>query len=108
MKLIIETATNGFIIETDVDGEIVKEVIQEQWNEDESDAFVNLLCALKPHLGPSEGKYSEKRVRVIQLPGENCEEIVQGEYVEQLQQLLEDVACAIGKEKAIKLLTALE
>ncbi len=73
MKIEIETASNGFILRTIVDGEVdTVDVFQDQGEADESavQTTAELLRYLNDILGPSTSRHAKARVYVEVKPGD--------------------------------------
>lgn len=75
MKFEIRRATNGAIlrVETDAPEAATDEVVYQEWEEDEIEAFADFLRHLLDHYGPTTSRYSAKRIYVVVEPGDKYE-----------------------------------
>src|SRR5512135_2080930 len=85
----VYSAVNGWVAE-EIDDEGRKIVGEEI--EDEHEAFCSLLQGVTEHFGPSSGRYSEKRIRVITLPGDKWSGDLSPGYQQQLEELRDEIS----------------
>lgn len=74
MRFEIRNARNGTILRVEdagVDG--AEEVVYQETEADEIEAFANFLRFLVDHYGPTTSRYSPKRIWVIVEPGDKYE-----------------------------------
>lgn len=73
MKFELRTARNGVILRVE-DGESDgDEVVYQETEDDEIEAFAEFLRFLVDHYGPMTSRYSPKRIFVIVEPGDKYE-----------------------------------
>lgn len=72
MKFEIRHARNGVVLAVDpvVPGEPVEEVVYQETEDGEIEAFADFLRFLVDHYGPTTSRYSPKRIHVIVKPGD--------------------------------------
>ncbi len=72
MKFEIRRADNGVIlqVEDDTPDSTIEEVVWQEREDDEVEAFADFLRYLVDHYGPSTGRYSPKRIYVRVEPGD--------------------------------------
>jgi hypothetical protein len=75
MKFEIRRAKNGAVlrIEPDHPDAEVEEVVYQESETDEIEAFADFLRFLDEHYGPTTSRYSPKRVRILVEPGDKYE-----------------------------------
>lgn len=75
MKFKIRHVTNGAIlrVETDAPDAEVDEVVYQEREDDEIEAFADFLRHLLDHYGPTTSRYSAKRINVVVEPGDKYE-----------------------------------
>ena len=75
MKFEIRRASNGAIlrVETDPADTPPDEVVYQEREDDEVEAFAEFLRHLLEHYGPSTSRYSAKRIYVLVKPGDKYE-----------------------------------
>lgn len=84
----IQYVKNGWITKVG-DGEDVSEVFVSE-NKDDSEesghhnTVKSLLYDILEYIGPSCGKYSQKRIRIITIPGTDYEEDISDKYFSEL------------------------
>ncbi len=74
MKFEIRPARNGLIVRATTnldDGS--EEVVFQETEDDEIEAFASFLRYLVDHYGPSTSRYSPKRIHVVVAPGDKHE-----------------------------------
>lgn len=73
MKFEIKRAKNGILLSVHfTDGEF-EELVYQEVEENEVEAFANFLRVLDEHYGPSTSRYSPKRIYVRMEPGDKFE-----------------------------------
>lgn len=87
MKYTIRHAENGWICEASTDEDTFEVVGVE--SEDEVEAFRDFLRSILNNYGPSSSRYSEKRIRIITLPGDKWEGKLSDSMREELTDLKE-------------------
>lgn len=97
MKFEIRSAKNGWICK-EFDDENGEEIVGSE-HDDEHDAFVDFLRSILMNWGPSDSKYSPKRIRVICMPGNSYEGVVHKEYYENLKWAHEEIGRALENIK---------
>lgn len=72
MKFEIRRVTNGAIlrVETDAPDTPPDEVVYQEREEDEIEAFAEFLRHLLEHYGPVTSRYSPKRIHIVVEPGD--------------------------------------
>jgi hypothetical protein len=73
MNITIQRARNGFVVhhQSDDDDTMVQTVIEERDADTEGiECFCDLLRFIDNLLGPCTSRYSEKRIRIITVPGD--------------------------------------
>lgn len=97
MKIVFKRAKNGYVVryKYDHDDEIHTLVSQEN-EEDEHSAFISFLWLLISELGPSDSKYSEKRMFVGCKPGNSYEGDLDDEYFNSLLELYGSVKSSMA------------
>lgn len=75
MKFEIRHAANGVIlrVETDAPDAAVDEVIYQEREDDEIEAFADFLRHILDHYGPTTSRYSAKRIHIVVEPGDKYE-----------------------------------
>ncbi len=89
MKFELKRAKNGWILER-ADNEGPESIVGVE-EEDEHESFRNFLWAILENYGPSDGKYSPKRIRVAILPGRDYEGPISKEYQTDLEDLRDEI-----------------
>ena len=85
-------AKNGFVIEIIYNQEDDPTILVCQEDENnEFDAFIQLLYAIADDFGPSAGKYSPKRIHVFNLPGNDFDGAIDQKYYNELKDLHEQL-----------------
>lgn len=76
MKFEIRRAANGAIllVETDAPDATPDEVVYQEREDDEIEAFADFLRHLLEHYGPSTSRYSAKRIHIVVEPGDKYTE----------------------------------
>jgi hypothetical protein len=97
MKFEIRRAKNGWIVEN-IDPEDPSEVVGVE-EDDEHEAFANFLREVSYHFGPTDSKYSSKRLRVVILPGTDYCGTLDEDYRQELLDLRDYIDCALNPEK---------
>lgn len=88
MKFEITAARNGHIVKiTSDEGEEEQVVSVETDGEDGTTSLVTLCSEIIEAYGPSDSRYSAKRIRVLCLPGDKHEGKIEGKYREELIEL---------------------
>ncbi len=72
MKFEIHRAANGAIlrVETDAPDAQLDEVVYQEREDDEVEAFAEFLRHLLEHYGPVTNRYSAKRIHIVVEPGD--------------------------------------
>lgn len=85
----ITSVDNGHMIEvTDDVNEEPTILVAREDDEDETSSFVSFLNDILNRFGPSTGRYSEKRIRIVVLPGDKRDDpVTDPAYREDLQYL---------------------
>ena len=75
MKFEIRPVANGAIlkVENDLPDTPPEEVVYQEREDDEIEAFAEFLRYLNEHYGPSTSRYSPKRIHVVVEPGDKFE-----------------------------------
>ena len=75
MKFEIRHAANGIIlrVEDSETDEVPGEVVYQEREDDEIEAFADFLRHLVDHYGPTTNRYSPKRIHVVVEPGDKYE-----------------------------------
>ncbi len=97
----IRSTRNGWVVtqKSCYDDEGCLEIVgEEEGLKDESDAFVSFLYQILNTFGPTEGKYSRKRIRVITLPGNSYEGPLSKEEKENIRSLKEECESFLENE----------
>lgn len=77
MRFELRHAANGAVlrIEQDPDdGTSVEEIVYQERDGDEIEAFAEFLRLISENYGPSTSRYSPKRIRIIVEPGDKYED----------------------------------
>jgi hypothetical protein len=76
MKFEIRTAANGVILRVEHDGPdaATEEVVWQEREDDEVEAFADFLRHLLDHYGPTTNRYSPKRIYIRVEPGDKYEQ----------------------------------
>jgi hypothetical protein len=86
MKFDLRRAKNGWILKY-CDDESPEEIVGLEDENDEHEAFRSFLYEIMSHYGPSDSKYSPKRLRIVALPGNDYEGPLEDEYRKELEDL---------------------
>lgn len=73
MQITIQRARNGYIVhhESDDDETMVQTIIEERDEDtDGIECFCDLLRVIDVLMGPTTSRYSEKRIRIVTVPGD--------------------------------------
>ena len=70
-KFVIRSASNGYILKEEQSGEEIVGVADGE--SDETDSFVAFLRSIESLYGPSDSRYSAKRIRILTYPGDKSE-----------------------------------
>lgn len=97
MKFEIRRAKNGWILEG-LDPENPSAVVGVE-AEDEHESFADFLREICQHYGPTDSKYSLKRIRIAVLPGRDYVGPLGDEYRESLECLRSDLDAALRAEQ---------
>lgn len=75
MKFEIRSVKNGAIlrVEPDYPDAETEEVVYQESETDEIEAFADFLRFLDEHYGPTTSRYSPKRIRILVEPGDKHE-----------------------------------
>ncbi len=97
VKFEIRRAKNGWIIEHDDPEEFTTELVGIE-EPDEHEGFRTLLWEFLRNYGPSDSKYSVKRIRVITIPGLDYEGPIEGAYRKDLEELRDELNEHLNRE----------
>lgn len=70
MVTVIKKVENGYILETTCGDETSTKVIEAKSEDEEVDAFRDLLWELNEAIGPMTSRYSGKRIAIMIEPGD--------------------------------------
>lgn len=88
MKILIETAENGYVIKTKYSNDEKVEVnVSEDSYLDDADNLRRCLVQVAEIIGDDSSRHSDKRVRIICLPGDKHQGKLSEKYVEELSEL---------------------
>jgi len=75
MKFEIRPAKNGIMLKVDhgIEGEDPEEIVYQECDGNEIEAFADFLHFINDHYGPSTSRYSPKRIRITIEPGDKWE-----------------------------------
>jgi len=76
MRFDIRFATNGVILRIEADedaGSVAEEIVFQETDGGEIEAFAELLRAVDENYGPTTSRYSPKRIRILVEPGDKYE-----------------------------------
>lgn len=75
MKIEIRNVANGVVlrIEPQQPGDEAEEIVYQERDDDEVEAFADCLRFVLEQYGPSTSRYSAKRIRVVVEPGDRYE-----------------------------------
>lgn len=90
MKYTFETANNGWIMKDDEGNTYVSSE-----GDDEHEGFLDFIRIITDTIGPMDSRYSEKRIHVMCIPGDKCEEKITGEYREHLEYIKDRITSAL-------------
>ena len=96
-KYKVKSAKNGFIFEVN-DGEETSYIVGRESN-DETSSFMEFLWDILEHYGPTCGKYEEKRIRIIAIPGSCFSGKISADYRNDLENLRNDLNSFLQEEK---------
>lgn len=93
----LKRARNGWIVHCESeDGEpSVKEEIDEENNQE---AFADFLRIINERFGPTDGKYSYKRIRIVCVPGRDYSGEMEDSYLEKLRWLRDELNYVLRKK----------
>ena len=91
-------AKNGFVVEVKDSGGEIDRIVSEE-GEDEHDVFIHFLWAMISYYGPSDSKYSKKRIRVAAVPGNAFEGELDDTYLKKLEWLYADIGYHVKRER---------
>ena len=97
MKFEIRKAKNGWIIECEDPEDLTNEIVGVD-EPDEHEGFRTLLWEFLNAYGPTDGKYSKKRLRIVIIPGNSYEGPIDGEYREDLESLRDELNYQLTRE----------
>lgn len=100
MKYTIKKAVNGWTIEREVEGEVETDVlvgVEDEMNE--TKAFITFLYDIVDNFGPTSGRYSEERIRVVRVPGDKYEGPLDLEYLEELTMIRDYINATLENTK---------
>jgi hypothetical protein len=97
MKFELRFAKNGWILEY-FDPEMPQEIVGVE-SDDEHEGFREFLWAILENFGPSDSKYSKKRIHINILPGRDYEGPLDEKYMEYLRDLREDIDWQLTREQ---------
>jgi hypothetical protein len=86
----LKPARNGWVLESGSGADLTRIVGQERDHEDAFDSFIDFLYSIKEIHGPSEGKYSQKRIRILGLPGSDYMGELTKEQIEMMQDIIHE------------------
>ena len=69
----IKPAKNGFILQATHYDEETEELVYQETEEDEVNAFAQFLRLIDDHYGPDTSRYSAERIKVSVVPGDKHE-----------------------------------
>ena len=74
MKFEIRRVSNGAILRVEAEAEEVgEEIVYQEREDDEVEAFAEFLCHVLEHYGPTTSRYSPKRIHITVQPGDKYE-----------------------------------
>jgi hypothetical protein len=76
MRFELRCVTNGIVLRVEPDagdGTEVEEVVYQERDGDEIDAFAEFLWSISENYGPFTSRYSPKRIRIVVEPGDKYE-----------------------------------
>src|SRR5271154_1930659 len=93
----LKRARNGWIVQgEEADGApSVKEEIDEENNQE---AFADFLRIINEQFGPTDGKYSYKRIRIVCVPGRDYNGEMEDSYLEKLRWLRDELNYVLRKK----------
>jgi len=97
MKFELHHAKNGWILKY-CDAETPEEIVGVE-SEDEHEGFREFLWAILQNYGPSDGKYSQKRIHVNILPGRDYEGPLDEKYLNDLKDLRDEIDAQLNAER---------
>ncbi|MCC5788372.1 MAG: hypothetical protein JJT75_01965 [Opitutales bacterium] len=77
MKFEIRRVRNGLVLKVDhdIESEEAEEIVYQESDGNEVEAFVDFLHFINEHYGPSTTRYSPKRIRITIEPGDKWKDI---------------------------------
>ena len=75
MKFEIRRVQNGAVlrVEPEIPDEEAKEIVYQETETGEIEAFADFLRLLLEHYGPTTSRYSQRRIRIVIEPGDKFE-----------------------------------
>lgn len=107
MKFEIIWATNGKIIKIHPENEDEETYIISEETDDEYESFKKLFWELLQYCGPSDSKYSEKRLKMVVMPGSDYQGTLEKTYRDSLVHLRDELNTVLKfckEEKPVKVI----
>lgn len=91
----VRFATNGWIVES-TNGDESTEIVGAELN-NETEAFIAFLRDVDSQFGPSSGRYSQDRIHIFSMPGDNYSGGITQEKREELIYLRDSISDILEK-----------